>query len=88
VRRVHLHIDELVLHGVAFEDRRAVAAAIERELARRLAAPGAAERLASIGHLERVPALRVELASGGPAELGRAAGRGVANALANREGHE
>jgi hypothetical protein len=82
VRRVHLHVDELVLRGVAFEDRRRVAAAIERELARRLSIPGAIERLTSIGHVDRVAGARVTVASEKPAEIGRAAGRGIADALA------
>jgi hypothetical protein len=35
MRRVHVHIDRLVLHGVDHADRRAVVAAIEQELTRR-----------------------------------------------------
>ena len=82
MRRVHLHIDALVLHGVTGEDRRAVAAAIERELTRRLAMPGAAAALAGVGRVDRLPAARVALAGGKPADIGRAAGRGIARALA------
>lgn len=81
MRRVHLHIDSLVLHGVAHEDRRAVAAAIERELARRLAVPGVAGELASLGHVDRLPAARVELGGSKPADIGGAAGRGIARTL-------
>lgn len=38
-KRVEIHVDRLVLDGLPPERRRAVAAAVERELAR-LAAPG------------------------------------------------
>jgi hypothetical protein len=85
MRRVRLHIDTLVLHGVAYEDRRAVAAAIERELARSLAAPGAAGTLADLGHLDRLRAPRVDPISASPSHIGTAAGRGIARALAPRE---
>lgn len=52
---IELHIDELVLHGFAPGDRHRIAAALERELARLLAARADPERLA-----DRAGAARLE----------------------------
>lgn len=82
MRRVHVHIDSLVLHGVSHDDRRAVARAIERELARQLSIAGVAGSLASLGHIDRVPTARAEARGGTPADIGRAAAHAVARALA------
>ena len=81
MRRVHLHIDSLVLHGVAFEERRAVAAAIERELTRRLSISDVSS-LETLGHVDRLPAARAEAASRKPVDIGRAAAHGIVGALA------
>jgi hypothetical protein len=69
---VHLHIDRLVLHGVAPGDRAAVLGALQAEITRQLQAPGVAARLAG---LPSVPALRPapRAASVGGEALGRAA---------------
>ena len=44
--RVRVHIDRLVLKGFEASDLQALATGIERELARQLSIPGAAERFA------------------------------------------
>jgi hypothetical protein len=82
MKRVHIHIDRLVLRGVDQADRRAVAAAMEQELSRRLGVRGVPEQLAGLGHRDRLPAARVTTAAGSkPAVIGAGAGGGVANAL-------
>ncbi len=81
MRRVHLHIDSLVLHGVPCEERRVVAAAIEHELTRRLSV-SAVSPLATLGHVDRLPAARAESAGRKPADIGRAAAQAIARALA------
>jgi hypothetical protein len=44
-RTVELHIEQLVLHGVAAHDRATLGAAVEAELTRLLSAPGALDAL-------------------------------------------
>jgi len=62
--RIVIHVDRLVLSGFAPEDRAAIAAGLQQELARMLAAPGAAERLAGLGNLAT---LRIDTPSATPA---------------------
>jgi hypothetical protein len=78
---VEVHIERLVVDGFDGLDGRALASALERELARRLGA-GALDR----GHLARagaaVPAHRIELpVAAGAAALGAAAAGAVADLL-------
>jgi len=56
--KVALHIERLVLDEalLASESTRGIGALIERELARHLAAPGAAERLGRLGAVDRLRA--------------------------------
>lgn len=64
---VELHIDELVLHGFASGDRYAIAAAVERELSRLLAAQfaeGLPGSFAESSEHERVDAGAFNVASG------------------------
>ena len=51
---VELVLEELVLHGFPAGDRRRIAAAVERELARRIADGGLPPGLASGGALARL----------------------------------
>lgn len=81
MRRVRVRIEELVLRGVAPGDRRAVAEALRRELARTLAGPEAGAALAGLGRQERLRPPRAALRSSAPSELGRAAGETLAAAL-------
>jgi hypothetical protein len=57
--KIDLRIDRLVLDAALLGGGRAdaVAAAIESELARRLALPGAADALRRIGRIDALPAL-------------------------------
>lgn len=57
--KIDLRIDRLVLDAVLLDGGRAdaVVAAIESELTRRLAMPGAAEALRGIGRIDALPAL-------------------------------
>ena len=82
MNRIVLHVDRLVLRGVADEHRDAVAEALRTSLAAALADPSAVARLRALGHLD---ALRVPAPSAGgdgsPAALGRAAADAVAGGL-------
>ena len=82
MNRIVLHVDRLVLRGVAAEHRDAVADALRTRLAAALADPSAVSRLRSLGHLD---SLRVPSSSAGgdgsPAALGRAAANAIAGGL-------
>jgi hypothetical protein len=82
MKSVRVDIEQLVLKGFRYEDRHAIAAALQDELAQLLAAPEMAARLANLG---QVPHLSVDAFSveGNPkprqigAETGRAIGKGL-----------
>jgi len=77
--RIIVHIDRLVLRGVDPAQRNAVAAALQAELARSLARPGAPQRLAASGGRPRIEAGVHGLRAGAtPGGIGRAAGRAIA----------
>lgn len=82
VKRVVVHIDRLVLGGFAGEDRDAVLSGLRVELARLMAAPGAADAAASIGSVAalRAPTIRAHPEST-PLEIGTAAARAIGGAL-------
>jgi len=72
--RIVLHIDRLVLRGVAGADAAAVSAAFRAELAARLAAGDGLAALLPLHGREAVRAGRTPVADGsGPGALGRAA---------------
>ncbi|MEA3046422.1 MAG: hypothetical protein QOJ53_754 [Sphingomonadales bacterium] len=75
-RRIDVRIDRIVVDGAGPVDRAALAAGIGRELAKRLAAPGAADGLAS---------RNVASVDGGNAVAG-GNGVGIANAIAGAIG--
>lgn len=66
MRRVIVNIDRLVLKGVRFEDRHAIAQGLQEQLTRLLSEPGMAERLVNIGDLPRLRIAPVSI----PAERG------------------
>ena len=82
MKPVRIDIENLRLKGFRYEDRHAIAAALQEELARLLAAPETAERLANLG---QVPHLSIDAFSleANPqprqigAEVGRAIGKGL-----------
>lgn len=82
MKRVVVHIENLVLKGFRYEDRHRVAAALQVELTRVLAQPGAAERLTELGSARQ---LRLDNVNVGPnaipqqigSETARAIGRGL-----------
>lgn len=75
-RRIDIHIEELVLHGVSLADRRAVGDALEQEL-RTLVATHGVEGLASqSADGVRSSRVQITLAAGArPASLGSAVAR-------------
>lgn len=81
--RVFVHIDRLVLTGVRAAERQALASGLRDELTRRLSAPEAVGRLASIGNVAR---LRVDGVSAGrdAGRTGAAVARGIDRALGAR----
>ena len=89
---LELHIDELVLHGFSPADRHRIADAVRAELERRLAGPGAAERLGSLAGPADVPIERLDAGSlqiaapAHPAAVGTQVGGALASALSGREG--
>lgn len=83
---VELHIEQLVLHGFAPGDRRAIAASVEAEIGRLLAAqgiPASFEGDASIGSLD-AGSFDVG-ASERPAALGERIGRSVYQSMGSQE---
>lgn len=82
MKRVIVHIDKLVLNGVARKDRHAFAQGLRNELSRVLAEPGSGERLAQRGDSAglRVAGIRYGTRVK-PARLGAQAGRAVAKGI-------
>jgi hypothetical protein len=82
MRRIMVHIDNLVLKGFRYEDRYAFAAALQDELTRVMTVPGAAQQLAGLGSM---PQMRIGNVNVGaitqPQQVGsqtaRAIGRGL-----------
>jgi hypothetical protein len=70
-RKIHLHIDELVLHGVSAHDRFTVQDALESELRRRLADPEFAAGISGSRDVARLDGGKIEVdRRGGAAALG------------------
>lgn len=78
--RIVLHIDRLVLRGIAPKDARAVSAGVRAELQRLLGEPGAAAALAAGGDRFRVRTAPTPLASDTSAA---ATGRRIAASIVN-----
>ncbi len=65
---IRLHIDRLVLEGVNPRDRRRIAAAVESEIARLIAAGGVPPALAGGGNAEKLNGGSVTVNSGSTLE--------------------
>jgi hypothetical protein len=80
--RLVIHVDRLVLHGVDPGDAAVVAAAVQAELQRALAAPHLAQALAASGNRYRLRAgdVRVDRRRGGAA-MGRAVAGSIARGV-------
>ena len=59
---IELHIEELVLHGFGLNDRQRIGAAVERELARLIAADGVPPSLAQDRYSARLDGSAFEVA--------------------------
>ena len=85
MKRVVIHIDRLVLNGVARTDAAAVTAALQHELRLRLCGPENAAALAALGNQARIDVGRLRLAPGrGASELGRVVAGGIARRTLQR----
>jgi len=82
MRRVIVNIDSLVLKGFRHEDRYRVAAAVQDEIARALAAPDAGARIAQLGSTPKLRIGDVNVAADAePRQVGAAAGRAVGQGM-------
>lgn len=82
MRRVIVDIDSLVLKGFRHEDRHAIAAAVQDEIARALAAPDAPAQLAQLGSIPSLRIGNVDVAAHAkPQQVGAAAGRAIGRRL-------
>ena len=82
MRRVVVHIDRMVLRGFGNTDAHAISEGMRSELARLMADPAAAQRLASLGHVASLRAGKVRLAHGvKPQRLGISAGGAIAKGM-------
>ncbi len=79
MRRVIVNIDRLVLNGVRFEDRHAIAQGLQEQLTRLLSEPGMAKRIGETGSTSRLRLgdVRVTGDMRGPG-IGQVAGRAIA----------
>lgn len=81
MKRVVVHIENLVLKGFRYEDRYTIGAALEAELSRMLATPDAAQRITEFGNMPRMRIGNVAIGSNAPQQVGaetaRAIGRGL-----------
>jgi hypothetical protein len=82
MKRVIVNIESLVLKGFRYEDRHAIAAAVQDEVGRALAAPDAAARIAQLGSTPNLRIGNVNVAAGAkPQEVAAATGRAVGQGL-------
>ena len=82
MKRVVVHIDRLVLEGFRNADSHAIGEGMRGELARLLADPPVAKRLASLGHASSLHAGKVRLAQDAkPQRLGISTGRAIAKGI-------
>lgn len=82
MRRVVIHVDNLILRGFRYEDRYAVSAGLQEELARVLAEPDAARHISQLASTPRLQIGNVNIgASANPAQVGLAAGNAVGREL-------
>jgi hypothetical protein len=82
MRRVIVNIDSLVLKGVRYEDRHAVAEGLQEQLAELFTEPSLALRLTESGSLPRLSVDPVELSSQAkPQQIGIAVANGIGKGL-------
>jgi hypothetical protein len=82
MRRVIVHIDRLVLTGFRREDRDAVGAGLQQELARAFAERAALARLAAVGNVARLQVDGVQIGPGAPHQrVGADIARGIAKGI-------
>jgi len=82
MRRIIVNIDSLVLKGIRYEDRYAIAAAVQDELTRVLSAPESARQIAALGSIPRMQIGNVNVdANAKPQQIGAATGRAVGQGL-------
>jgi hypothetical protein len=79
--RIELSIGEVVLHGFAAGERAAIGEALARELERRLAEPGVAQRIARAGSRPAIATEALRLPSGPARRVGADVAGAVARAL-------
>jgi hypothetical protein len=85
--RVIVNIDRLVLKGFRYEDRRAVATGLERELSRLLADDAWVERLAASGDVANVRLQTGLIRSDAPPhQVGASAARAIRRSVSGRAG--
>lgn len=78
MKRVIVHIDSLVLEGFKHEDRHAIAAGLQQELARLFADSQATQQLTTKGDVSRLRVGNININSGSkPQGLGVEAARGI-----------
>jgi len=81
-RRVVVNIDSLVLNGVRYEDRHAVAQGLQEQLTRLFSQPGVAHRLSETGSIPRLRVGQVTTtAEGRPQQIGFAVANGIGKGL-------
>jgi hypothetical protein len=86
MRRIVINIDSLVLKGFRYEDRHAVAAGLQEELARLLATPQRARRFIELGHVSRLNVGNVGIRwNAKPYEIGAESARAIGNGLTTME---
>jgi hypothetical protein len=78
MKRVIVHIDNLVLKGFKHEDRHAIAAGLQQELSLLFTDPQAAQQLTAKGDVSRLPVGSININPGAkPQSVGVEAARGI-----------
>ena len=78
-RRVIVNIDSLVLKGLRYEDRHAVAQGLREQLARLFSEPTKVRQLSELGSIHQLRVGSVQVAAEAkPQEVGMAAANGIA----------
>jgi hypothetical protein len=82
MRRVIVHIENLVLRGFRYEDRHAISGGLQEELMRLLQMPETAQQLAQIGGLPRLRVGPLHLAADAkPRQIGIATADGIGTGI-------
>ena len=82
MRRVIVNIESLVLKGFRYEDRHAIAAAVQNEISRALSARDTAAQLAQLGSIPNLRIGNVNVAANArPQQIGAAVGGAVGKGL-------